>query len=131
MRDSTGIILLFVCIAVILAAGCVGSSTSSASSYQPAATPTMSLKQSVTLESVECAFGEYGWLYCKGTVSNGDVRSHSVSGYIDVYDKDVKYDHMLFFVNVDAKGKTSFESTSTDAENHGPGTYRYYIDRVY
>lgn len=118
-------ILIVLVIGMVMMSGCTSSSSTTTRT-------TSSLSSLVTLSNVDCTRGEYGWMYCKGYVVNSDSRDHSVSGYIDMYDSNkAKFDHLLFFVNVDAGGKTHFDATSTDAENYKTITYNYYIDRVY
>ncbi len=129
LRDSrqkrTGIILLFVCIAaMILITGCMSQSTAQLPS-------TFQRKEDlVTLDSFDCKY-EHNLMYCKGVVKNEDTRTHSVTGYIDVYDSsDIKYDYLMFNINVDAKSKTSFEKTFTEVQKHPNSTFMYYICSV-
>lgn len=140
MQKNTWVILLLVCAMIIVTAGCVGAQQTPLPPPTPQPHPSTSPvvvthlqdEDPVRITSCKCTWGEYGWLYCKGIVQNDDTRKHSVSLYIDVYsDTDVKYDHLLSFVNVDAGGKTAFESTSTEAENYKGGRYKYYIDRIH
>ena len=100
-------------------------------SYASDSTPAADL---VRMESITYSRNEYAWITFKGIVINDDSISHSVSAYIDLYDKNgVKFDHLLIFEDVDAHGKTAFEVTSTKAEDYrnGMGKYTKYIDKVY
>ncbi|MDP3396299.1 MAG: hypothetical protein Q8S57_06520 [Methanoregula sp.] len=131
-QKRTGIILLFVCIApMILIAGCMSQSTAQTPSTDSIGTTDQTKEDLVTLDSFECKPEKKNLLYCKGVVKNDDTRSHSVMGYIDVYDSnDIKYDYMMFNVKVDAKCKTSFEKMFTEVEKHPNSTFMYYIYSV-
>lgn len=111
-----------------LLAGCASSSSSPAS-YATVATP----RPQPYIDGVTNDRNSYGWLIVKGYVVNPDSKSHSIEGYVDFYDKnDVKFDHCLFFIDVDAHGKTAWDVTSTKAEDYPYGvTYKKYIQRVY
>ncbi len=125
-QKCSGIIILFVCIAaMILITGCMNQSTAlTPSTYQRK-------EDLVTLDSFDCKYGGNNLLYCKGVVKNDDTYPHSVTGYIDVYDSNnIKYDYLMLNINVDAKGKTSFEKTFTDVEKHPNSTFMYYICSV-
>ena len=123
------IIIIFVALVAIVYLFSLLNTNPTSYSASTITTPTKSI---IYLDSVDCSRGEYNWFYCKGYVVNNDRRSHSVSAYIDLYDSDgTKIDHLLIFKNVDAKGKTAFDATSTDAENYRKIEYKYYIDDVY
>jgi hypothetical protein len=126
-----GIILLLI-FAAVFSAVYSGRSSTTSSSYNSPVVPTSKIDL-VRIESITDSRNEYNWIVFKGIIVNDDSKSHSVGGYIDLYDKnDVKIDHLLIFENVDAYGKTSFETTSTKAENYlGSLNYKYYIDHVY
>ena len=131
MQKSTGIILLFCISAMILITGCMSQSTAQTLPTVPLMKTYQSKEDLVTIESLECKYGENDWLYCKGVVRNNDTRRHSVAGYIDVYDSsDIKYDYMMFYINVDAKSQTSFEKKCTSVEKHPNSTFMYYISCV-
>ena len=132
MQKSKGIILLFVCIAaMILITGCMSQSTAQTPSTVLGLTTDQRKEDLVTLDSFKCKYGEHNLLYCKGVLKNDDTRTHSVKGYIDVYDSsDNEYDYMMFNINVDAKGSASFEKTYTDVEKHPNSTFMYYISSV-
>ena len=131
-QKRTGIILLLFCIAaMILITGCMSQSTSQTPSTASIVTTYQKKEDLVTLDSFECEYGKKNLLYCKGVVKNDDTRTHSVTGYIDVYDSnDIKYDYLMFNINVDAKGKTSFDKTFTEVEQHPNSTFMYYICSV-
>jgi hypothetical protein len=95
----------------------------------PAAAPTQPI---IRLEDVTGVRNKYDWGIVSGTIVNDGSAVHSVSGYVDFYDDNkVKFDHVLFFVNVDAHGRSTFECTSTDAEHYQTYKYRAYLDEVY
>jgi len=125
MRKNKGIIFLFVCIAVFILI--IGYMSQSAA---PAVTTDQRKQDLVTLNSFECKL-ENHLLYCKGVVKNDDTRTHSVEGYIEVYDSsNNKYDDKMFNINVEAKGNATFEKTFTTVEQHPNSTFTYYISSV-
>jgi len=112
-------LIVLTLVLIILTSGCT-------SSTAPASVTSSSPE--VYLTNITGGRIEYNWYEA---VVNDDSVSHSVFGYVDFYDKDdVKVDHLAFFVDVDAHGKTAFSVTSTEVSKI-TGTYKYYIDSVH
>jgi hypothetical protein len=114
-------VLPLVFFAVVMAAGCMNSPTSS-DKVSP-----------VYLKDVSCDTGQYHWLYCSGYVMNSDSQPRSVTAYIEVYDKatGAKLDRLLIYEKVDAHGMNAFKITSTETEDYGVITYKCYVDDYY